>query len=96
MKPINPKGEQREVKLTLDVEAAELLLRLAGSSRKQGEYVSNLIRQAAKQTNFAELEDLEEGDVAPTRSQMQRMRRELLARIKALEENVTELKAQNK
>jgi hypothetical protein len=32
----------------LDDDAAELLPKLAGSSRKQGEFLSNLIRQAAQ------------------------------------------------
>jgi hypothetical protein len=44
---IKDRGGQREVKLTLDADAADLLLQLAGSSRRQGEYVSKLIRAAA-------------------------------------------------
>jgi hypothetical protein len=39
----------KRVNLILDDEAAELLPRLAGSSRKQGEFLSNLIRAAANQ-----------------------------------------------
>jgi hypothetical protein len=46
-KPLNQKGAQREVKLTLDADAADLLLDLAGGPRKQGEFVSKLIRAAA-------------------------------------------------
>lgn len=91
MSLINPKGEQREVKLTLDAEAAELLLKLAGSPRKQGEYISNLIRQVAKQADPADLEISEESD-AVSKTQVQRIRRELATRIKTLEEEVSQLK----
>lgn len=47
MKPAGKKGAPVQVRLTLDPDAADLLLRLAGSPRKQGEYVSSLIRAAA-------------------------------------------------
>ncbi len=89
---IGQKGEQKEVRLTLDVDAADLLLRLAGSPRKQGEYVSSLIRMAAKQTNLAELEEIEEPNSAATRTLVHRVRRDLTARINALEQELTELK----
>jgi hypothetical protein len=48
------KGRQKEVKLTLDADAADLLLELAGSPRKQGEYVSKLVRQAAHGTPLSQ------------------------------------------
>ena len=38
---------ERTVKL--DPDAAELLIQLAGSSRKQGEYLSTLIREKARE-----------------------------------------------
>jgi hypothetical protein len=40
-------GAKATVKLVMDADAAELLLKLAGSQRKQGEYVSRLVRAAA-------------------------------------------------
>lgn len=39
-------GDKVDVKLALDRDAATMLLELAGSQRKQGEYVSQLIRAA--------------------------------------------------
>lgn len=41
------KGDKTEVRLALDTDAAQVLAQLAGSPRKQGEYVSKLIRAAA-------------------------------------------------
>lgn len=49
--PINDREERIAVKLVLDTDAAALLPQLAGSPRKQGEYVSKLIREAAARRN---------------------------------------------
>ncbi len=47
-------------KIYFDEDAAELLLRLAGGPRKQGEYLSELIRRAAEgQTVEARIRVLE-------------------------------------
>lgn len=43
----SPEGGKQLVKLMLDADAATLLLQLAGGPRKQGDYVSKLIRAAA-------------------------------------------------
>ncbi|MDQ2807843.1 MAG: hypothetical protein M3Z04_13190 [Chloroflexota bacterium] len=39
----------KRINMMLDDDAADLLPQLAGSSRKQGEFLSNLIRAAAQQ-----------------------------------------------
>ena len=58
--PDDLEGGKQLVKLMLDADAARLLLELAGSSRKQGEYVSRLIRAAALSPNlFAQIEQAE-------------------------------------
>ena len=61
------KEERIAVKLVLDADAAAMLPELAGSPRKQGEYVSKLIRQAAVQRA-----------TAPSIDPMERLRQELL------------------
>lgn len=65
---INAKEGRVAVKLVLDADAANMLPELAGSSRKQGEYVSKLIRRAAIQK-----------DAPPTGDAAEQLRRELLS-----------------
>jgi hypothetical protein len=72
------KGEQIQVKLTLDADVASLLLELAGSPRKQGEFVSKLIREAAARRNAPDV------DVEGLRLQM-------LGLAKSLEDAVRKL-----
>lgn len=67
------KESRREVKLMLDAEAAAMLLELAGSPRKQGEYVSRLIRAA-----FASREALARVDQADVDELRQLVRSVLL------------------
>lgn len=59
--------------LKLDEDAAVLLIQLAGSERKQGEFVSALIREKARQdpllTRLAQMEE-----------ELARLRREILRR----------------
>lgn len=45
--PDNQEGGKQLVKLMLDADAAQMLLQLAGGPRKQGDYVSKLIRLVA-------------------------------------------------
>jgi hypothetical protein len=52
---LTERGKQ-VVRLLLDTDAAVLLPKLAGSPRKQGEYVSRLIRDAAERTGIIEVE----------------------------------------
>src|SRR5689334_5666783 len=87
------KEGRKEVKLSLDADAAALLLQLAGSQRKQGEYVSNLIRAVAKQAGLSDLEEIQGADVATLRQVVQRLRRDLIARVVTLEQEVADLKA---
>jgi hypothetical protein len=42
-------GGKRDVKLALDEDAADMLLELAGGPRKQGDFVSQLVRAAWEQ-----------------------------------------------
>jgi len=90
----NDEEGKTKVRLALDSDAAELLLRLAGSPRKQGEYISNLVRMAAKHNNLAELEAPEDDDPTALRAFMHRLRRDLTARMTTLEQEVAELKRQ--
>jgi len=88
--------EGKKVRLTLDPDAAELLLRLAGSTRKQGEYISNLIRLAAKQSNLAELEESDDGVPVAIRALFYRFRRDVISRLATVEQEVAELKKQRR
>ena len=65
----------REVKLTLDADAAELLLQLAGGPRKQGEFVSKLIRAAASRPDL--LSEIETADIGDLRSMVYKLAQDL-------------------
>jgi hypothetical protein len=62
--------------LTLSDEAAEILPKLAGY-HDQGTYVSQLIMEAAKQTDPEEVGELEEADIATLRRMVQRLMRDV-------------------
>lgn len=47
-------GGKRDVKLALDEDAADMLLELAGGPRKQGDFVSQLVRAAYEQRHTDE------------------------------------------
>jgi hypothetical protein len=82
----NPeKGPRREVKLMLDAEAATMLLELAGSQRKQGEYVSTLIRAA-----FASREALAQVDRADV-DELRELVRSVLLEVAALREQLAKI-----
>jgi hypothetical protein len=78
-----PKDEEGKitVRLALDPDAADLLLQLAGSERKQGAYISNLIRAAATQ-----------GSPDPT---VENVRLKLLGLSKELENTARTLSSRN-
>ena len=78
---INHKEGRIAVKLVLDADVAEMLPRLAGSPRKQGEYVSRLIRQAAAQETAGPRSDPAEQlrqDVLGVASQLSTVTKRLL------------------
>ncbi len=52
-------GDRQPVRLLLTTEAANILPQLAGSPRKQGEYVSQLILEAAKEAEAERIAELE-------------------------------------
>ncbi len=79
------KGPRREVKLMLDTEAAAMLLALAGSPRKQGEYVSRLIRAAF--TSREALAHVDQADV----DELRRLMRSVLLEVAALRDQLTRL-----
>ncbi|HMA35708.1 MAG TPA: hypothetical protein VKY74_14680 [Chloroflexia bacterium] len=60
MEPDAEKGGRKEVKLMLDGDVAGILMRLAGSPRKQSEYISRLLRAASDaQDALAQVEQAE-------------------------------------
>jgi len=79
--------EKVERTVTLDADAAELLVELAGSSRKQGAYLSDLIRAAAAaRTATIQTED---ADLATLRTQVQALANEV-ARLRAFVDRSTQ------
>jgi len=79
-------GGKQLVKLMLDTDSARLLLELAGSPRKQGEYVSKLIRAAAMSPNF--LSQIEQAEVSDLRQMLQN----ILIRLGTVETQLAEVK----
>ncbi len=77
--------ERREVKLMLDADAAVMLLALAGSQRKQGEYVSRLIR-----ATFASREALARVDQADV-DELRRLVRSVLLEVAALRDQLSRI-----
>jgi hypothetical protein len=81
------KGATKEVKLTLDADAAQKLLAMAGSPRKQGDFVSRLIHAAASQPEL--LSGVENADVEQLRQMVYRLSQDVasvqgqLAQIRA-------------
>ena len=79
-------GGKQLVKLMLDTDSARLLLELAGRPRKQGEYVSKLIRAAAMSPNF--LSQIEQAEVSDLRQMLQN----ILIRLGTVETQLAEVK----
>jgi len=80
-------GDKQLVKLMIDSDAAAMLLKLAGGPRKQGEYISTIIRAIASEAGLMdagaatavpiELTEVEKADMATLRQGVQQVLQEM-------------------
>jgi len=80
-------GDKQLVKLMIDSDAAAMLLHLAGGPRKQGEYISSVIRAIASESGLtgvgtdkpllAALSDAEKVDLSSLRQLVQQLIQEM-------------------